>query len=225
MPKRRKRSSQPTASFALSPAHDDLELTSYTEGQTLPPSWSPDACAQWFFDFLRTDLAALTPGQLLGMRADLWAFVRPEIVQNRSWDGFLPPVEIMETLQRDALAGIQLVREGKWFELEAGITYGIARMGNHIIRGSRRGTLQDLFRAAVIDTVQESWDRLRDCPHCHALFLKVGKQKYCSPTCAGRAHWDAFKARGSARDHHAEYTRRTRKRLGPKVRVRPRRAK
>ena len=218
MSKRRKPSSQPTTPFSPSPAHDDLELTSYMKDQTLPPSWSPDAYARWFFDFLRTDLATLTPGQLLGMRADLWAFVRPEIVQNKSWDGFLPPVEIMGTLQRDALAGIQLVREGAWFELKDGIGYGIARMGSHIIRGTRRGSFQNLFLAAVMDTVQAFWDRLRECPQCHAIFLKVGKQKYCSPTCGSQAHWAAFKVRRN-RDHHREYARRAQKRLGPNVKV------
>lgn len=205
-----------------SPAAGDLETSSYLQGQTLPPSWSPDAYAQWFFDFLRTDLAALTPGQLLGMRADLWAFVRPEILQNKSWDGDLPTAGILEALQRDARAGIRRVREGEWFELEAGIAYGIARMGNRIIRGSRRGTFEDLFRAAVMDTVQAFWPRLHECPRCHAIFVKVGKQKYCSPTCASRSHWDAFKARRGARDHHHEYERRAKKRLGPNVKVKRR---
>ncbi len=200
MPKQKKPSSQPTASFPPSPIHDDWEVASHVKGQTLPPSWSPDVYALWFFDFLRTDLATLTPGQLLGIRADLWAFVRPEIVENKSWDGDLPPVEIVEALQRDARAGIQRVREGAWFELEAGIGYGIARMGNHLVRGSRRGTFPDLFRAAVMDTVQAFWDRLHECAYCHAIFVKIGKQKYCSPTCGSRAHWAAFKARRSTRD-------------------------
>ena len=141
------------------------------------------------------------------MRADLWAFVRPEIVLNKSWgdDEWLPPIKMLEALQREARAGIQRVRAGDWFELEQGIGYGIARLGNQIIRGSRRGTFEDLFRAAVMDTVQVFWDRLRECPRCHSIVLKVGKQKYCSPTCASRAHWDAFKARRGTRDHHREY--------------------
>ncbi|MBI2187319.1 MAG: hypothetical protein HYU37_09420 [Acidobacteria bacterium] len=221
MPKRKRPSSQPASS-------DDIEVDRYVPGQTLPPKWSPDAYARWFFDFLRIDLATLTPGQLLGMRADLWAFVRPEIVLNTSWgDEHLPPAETLEAFQRDARAGIQRVREGQWFTLEQGIGYGIARLGNQVVKGRRSGTFEDLFRAAVMDTVQAFWDRLYECPRCHAIFLKVGKQKYCSSTCASRAHWDAFKARRRARDHHLEYARRTQKRLGAnaKVRIKPRRAK
>jgi hypothetical protein len=218
MPKRP--SKQPERKFLE--ASQDFEISSYVRGQTLPHSWSPDTYARWLFDFLRTDLATLTPGQLLGMRADLWAFVGPEIVENPSWDGNLPTVDVLETLQRVARAGIQRVREGEWFELEAGIKYGIALAGDRVIRGNQRGTFDDLFRAAVMETLQGYWHRLPECPRCHAIFVKVGKQKYCSPTCASRAHWDAFKARRRARDHHSEYERRVKKRLGPNVKAKPR---
>jgi hypothetical protein len=51
------------------------------------------------------------------------------------------------------------------------------------------------------------------------MFLKVGKQKFCSSTCARRTHWDAFKERRPNRDHHRDYAHRVRKRLGPKVKV------
>ena len=133
-------------SFTASPIGEDAQVTTnLLEGQTLPASWSSDAWARWFFDFLRTDLSTLTPGQLLGMRADVWVFVQPEIVVKSWGDDQLPPKEKLEALQRDAQAGIRRVREGGWFELEVGIAYGIARLGNRIIKGSRRGTFEDLF--------------------------------------------------------------------------------
>lgn len=244
MPKRQKRSGQPSPSFPSRELH-----ANYVHGQTLPASWSQDTYTKWFFDFLRTDLTTLTPGQLLGMRADAWAFVGPAILEDTmpaegvenlpaladaslhpvqrearaAIQAYLPTASSLEALQRDARAGIQRVREGDWFELERAIPYGIARQGNHIVRGAQRGAFRDLFLAAVMDTVQTSWSRLFECPRCHEIFLKVGKQKYCSPTCASRSHWDAFKARRSDRDHHLEYERRTKKRLGPNVKVKPRR--
>jgi hypothetical protein len=202
--------------------------SSHVQGQTLPSEWSPDVYAQWLFVFLRTDLGALTPGQLLGMRADVWAFTRPEIIEHKSWGSEnLPTAEVLAALQTDARAGIQSVRDGEWFDLEKGIGYGIALMGDRIVRGSRRGTFEDLFRDKVMDTVQTYWERLQECPRCHGVFLKIGKQKYCSPTCARRTHWDAFKARRHDRDHHREYERRAKKRLGPnvKVSIKPRRKK
>jgi hypothetical protein len=224
MPKRKKRVRQ------LMRPWDDFETDGYVQGQTLPSSWSqsPEAYARWLFEFLRTDLRTLTPGQLLGMRADLWAFVRPEIIEDKSWGNeSLPTAEVLEAIQQDARAGIQRLREGEWFALERGIGYGIARFGDHIMRGGRRGTFEDLFRAAMIDTVQTLWERLRECPRCHAMFLKVGKQKYCSSICARRTHWDAFKERRPNRDHHTEYARRVQNRLGANVKVsrKPRRQK
>ena len=207
---------------------DDMETDGYVPGQTLPSSWSPEAYARWLFEFLRTDLGTLTPGQLLGMRADLWAFVRPEIIEDKSWGSeYLPTADVLKALQQDARAGIQRVLKGEWFGLERGISYGIARFGEFIFRGNRRGTFEDLFRAAVMETVQTFQEQLYECPRCHAIFVKVGKQKYCSATCARRTHWDAFKERRPNRDHHREYARRVKNRLGAKVKVsvKPRRKK
>ena len=202
----------------------DLETASYVKGQTLPAWRSPEAYAQWLFGFLRSDLAALSPAELLAMRANAWAFVRPEIVE-LSWTGDeLPPLNTLTAAQADLRAGLQRVVRGEWFELENGIRYGIARMGGRIIKGSYAGTFEDLFRAAAMETVQGFWSHLHECPRCHSIFLKVGKQKYCSSSCATRTHWDAFKARRPARDHHEEYVSRTKKRVGRNVRVQ-RRAK
>ena len=245
MAKRPKRSSlQPT------PSLPPREMYSgYVHGQTLPASWSQDTYARWFFDFLRTDLTTLTPGQRLGMRADAQAFLGPAFVEGTMpaegvenmpaladeslhpvhrearavIQAQLPTVETLQQLQHEARAGIQRVRKGDWWELEHAISHGIHRLGNHIVRIPRRGTFRELFLAAAMDTVQTCWPDLRPCPRCDEIFLKVGKQKYCSPTCATRSHWDAFKGRRSDRNHHKEYERRTKKRLGPNVKVKPRR--
>jgi hypothetical protein len=201
---------------------EEFEVSHYVEGQTLPPRWLPERYAAWLFEFLRTDLDQLTPGQQLGMRADLWAFVQPELVEpSPQWarEG-LPPVEVLKGLQKSALAGIARVREDKWFMLETGIKWGVARMGNRLIRGSRTGSFDDLFLAAVMDVMQGFWDRLHRCPRCKGIFVKVGKRKFCSAGCARRAHWDAFKRRRAERDHTREYARRVQKRLGASVKVR-----
>ena len=223
----------------------------YVHGQTLPASWSQDTYAKWFFDFLRTDLTTLTPGQRLGMRADAAAFLGPAFVEGTTAaegvenmpaladkslhpvhrkarakiQAGLPSVEVLQQLQREARAGIQRVRDGDWWELEQAISYGIHRLGNDIARIPERGNFRELFLARAMDTVQTCWSRLHPCPRCHEMFLKVGKQKYCSQTCATQTHWEKFKAKRSARDHHIEYERRTKKRLGPNVKVKPRRSK
>ena len=198
---------QATAPFPPSVRDRDWGSSSYVAGQTLPPEWLPEAYGKWLFEFLRTDLSTLTTGQQLGCRADLWAFVRPELIEGDTWEGTLPPLDVVAALQRDAREGIHRIRKGDWFGLERGISYGIAILGRRIVRGERRGTFSDLFRAAVMDTVQTFWNRLHECPRCHEMFLKVGKRSYCSAVCASRAHWAAFKKRRGSRDHVHANTR------------------
>ena len=165
------------------------------------------------------------PAALARVR-DLWRFVEAEIIEKASWNlrkDDLPPVKVLVALQTSARLGIQRVREGKWFSLKDGIRHGIARRGDSIVRGSRRGTFEDLFNAAVMDAVQAFWTRLHECPRCHQIFLKIGKQEYCTTLCASRTHWEAFKARRQPRDHRREYARRIRKQVGPNVKIAPRR--
>ena len=203
-----------------------IEVSGRVSDQTLPSERSSDAYVHWFFEFLRTDLGKLTPGQRLGMRSDLYAFVDPELidpVENETWEGGLPSAQVLEEYQRDANEGFKQVRQGGWYLLERGITYGINRLGHRIIRGHKKGTFKDQFRAAAMEVIMANWDRLLSCPHCGAAFVKTGKRKYCSAICASRAHWDAFKVRRKARDHHQEYVGRVRKRLAPKVKVKARR--
>lgn len=153
------------------------------------------------------------------MCADLYAFIRPDLIDDSDWTGEYPPVEKLEQLQRDAREGIHRVEEGGSYRLDKGIGYGITKLAGRIVRDDRRGTLEDQFRAAVMEVVQAFWDRLRECGQCHGRFLKFGKQKYCSPSCASRARWNAFKARRRARDHRAEYAARVKKRFGQKAKL------
>jgi hypothetical protein len=182
----------------------------------------------WFFDFLRTDLKSLTPGQRLGMRADLWAFVDPELVEREEderWPEGMPDVAVLEALQRDAIEGIERLRKGDWWTLDKGISYGIAWVGDRFIRGSRRGTFKDLFRATAMEEIRAHGSRLRSCPRCSGIFLRIGKRKFCSAICANRAHWDAFKERRTPRDHQREYARRVRRALSPNVKISARKRK
>lgn len=192
---------------------------SYIAGQTLPWTYEPNAYARWLFEFLKTDLSVLSSEQDRETRANLRAFVRAELPEDGFGADLLPTEEATRGAQSIGRQGIQRVLAFEWFELEKGIAYGIARAGDQIIRGSTRGSFADLFRAAVMDVVQEYWDRLYDCPRCHSIFVKAGKQKYCSTRCMTAANWDRFKENRPVRDHRQEYLARVRKRLGSKVRV------
>jgi hypothetical protein len=173
------------------------------------------------------DLDALNPGGQLNVRANLYAFMSPEIVeleQGESWSDGMPDFQTAKELQLDGKDGLDRIRRGDWWALEKGISYGIHRTDKRLAKGRRKGTSKDFFRAAAMDTLQRFWSRLRACPRCKAIFLKTGKRKYCSPSCASRAHWEAFKERRAGRDHHREYTDRIRKRLG-NLKVTPKRRK
>jgi hypothetical protein len=61
------------------------------------------------------------------------------------------------------------------------------------------------FRGQVLYAVTVSLQRVRECPCCGTLFVKVSKQKYCSMACAKKHGWQQYKARRPPRDHKAEY--------------------
>jgi hypothetical protein len=209
-----------------SPAVETRESQAgWSADQKIHAQWSHDDYAEWFFDFLRTDLAALTPGRQLGMCTDARAFAIPAHAPEADTSGLLdekglPTIAALEVVQREARAGIERVRTGDWFETDSPMPWGIRRVGNRIARRYRGGDFRIRFLAAVMDVVQTCWPRLRQCPTCQKVFLKTGKRKYCSTVCANRAHWQAFlRTHGEhrRRDHHGEYARKTRKRLHPKV--------
>src|SRR5262245_16934741 len=95
-------------------ADEEFESAIHVPGQSLPSSRSPEKYAAWFFDFLRTDLSSLTPGQRLGVRADLYAFVNPEIVvlERDDWHDGMPDIRVLEELQQDGNEGLARIRRG-----------------------------------------------------------------------------------------------------------------
>jgi uncharacterized Zn finger protein (UPF0148 family) len=46
--------------------------------------------------------------------------------------------------------------------------------------------------------------RIRTCPHCGTLFLKQGKQAYCSNVCGQKVRWARFIAHRPDRDYRRE---------------------
>jgi hypothetical protein len=217
-----------------SPADDD-DLVTTTD--RFP---SAESRARWLFDFLRTDLAKTTEGQVLGLRKDALGFAGAVIVQlpdsgptrapSRDkaadrWEqeqGHVVPAEELPRLQASIRSGFNRLREHRWWLLEGPISYGIATLGGRIIRGHRQGAFRDLFLAAALDLVQEWWDRLYTCERCKAIFVKIGKQAYCSPTCSQKARMERFRSKRPPRNYLAEREQAARKRFGPNVRLRRR---
>ncbi len=71
---------------------------------------------------------------------------------------------------------------------------------------------------------QEPIDRIQRCPGCATLFYRIGKQKYCSHTCANRAgvrRWRQNEAvkQAEAERAHNRYVKKMQPRIGKGTRV------
>ena len=184
---------------------------------------TPASYAEWLFDFLRQDIDK--PGSEVDLRRRAFEFISfgDGALIDLTPDGGLaddrlPTVAILKELQHLVIAGIATLRAGRWWSLPP-VAYGLARLGSRLTRGSRQGPFRSLFLVAAADAVEESWSRLWECPHCGCIFVKVGKQRYCSATCSQKTRWSRFKDKRRARDYRKERESTIRKRLGAKVKV------
>ena len=184
---------------------------------------TPASYGEWLFDFLWQDIDKL--GSQVDLRRRAFEFISfgDGALIDLTPDGGLaddrlPTVAVLKELQHLVIAGIATLRAGRWWSLPP-VAYGLARLGSRLTRGSRQGPFRSLFLVAAADAVEESWSRLWECPHCRRIFVKAGKQRYCSAACSQRTRWDRFKPKRPARDYRLERENAMRKRLGAKVKV------
>lgn len=187
--------------------------------------------ARWFFDFLRADLSALTPGQQLDMRGSARSFAVVAYPLEETPDPFdergLPTIAALNTLQTAACDRLQNFQSGE--EIEHSLLYASRLVSGHLRRRYHAGSFHDRFLEAVANLLETHWRNIRQCGECHHWFLKSGKRKYCSPKCTNRAQWKKFMAKGGRkkRDYNQEYRHRIQKQSGQKnakIQQRPRRA-
>jgi hypothetical protein len=209
---------QPLANRNTSVAHaaEDFEIRS----RRFP---SLEARAMWLFEFLRLDLKALSTERAMDIREGAWefatiggAFVKPRTGLAADHK---PTRAVIRMVQGEVRNGIKRVRANDIWVMRKPGRYGIARWGPVVIGGLQSGSFRSLFVQAAMEIVKAEWHRLYSCPSCTHLFLKLGKQAYCSPPCSQRARWKRFKKHRKSRDYHAERVRAARKRFGPNVRV------
>ena len=195
------------------------------DGFELSSSRFPDgeSRALWLMEFLRLDLGTLDVPRSAETQQAAWEFAtsRGALVER---DDDLdaanrPRHSALVRLQDEIKHGIQRVRSGEWWELTEPVSYGIARMGGKLIGGPQRGLLRSLFVQTAMDIIKEEWARLRACPHCARMFIRLGKQAYCSPGCSQKERWNRFKVGRAPRDFHAERQNALRKRHGAQIRV------
>jgi hypothetical protein len=62
----------------------------------------------------------------------------------------------------------------------------------------------DALHRALEAAFAQVCGRIRACPQCGRLFLKEGKQAYCSNACGQKVRWARFIAHRPPRDYRRE---------------------
>jgi len=188
----------------------------------------------WLLEFLRRDVAALRPGELLDLRNDLFPYLHcGDLATVTVVDadelralGPVPPrratVDSRQVIAaaRDLMAGLQgqlragvdaLQQAGAWrpFALERPAPHwSLERRADGTVRRSYMGAWSTITLASAVDLFLRWWPQLRRCAHepCRAWFLPThGRQRYHDARCAARARYQRFKP---TRDYKTEYARR-----------------
>jgi hypothetical protein len=199
-----------------------------------PPERSDRERIVWLLAFLRRDVAALPPGDLLALRNDVFPYLHyadqatVTVIDPDELHAFgpVPPrradmnaeqvisaaCNLMAGLQGQLLAGIdQLQQAGVWqpFGLQGPAPpWSLERRPDGTIRRAYLGAWRTITLASAIDLLVRWWPQLRRCEHgpCSAWFLPThGRQRYHDPRCSGAARYQRFKP---TRNYKNEYARR-----------------
>lgn len=177
----------------------------------------------WLLKFLRTDLAALRPGERIDLETDVVRFLRDPA----SLVPGPPPDPYRLAPERDPL---QITEDALLGRLQAVLKEGVERLSTPGLRWvvpfdkiprwvfeveddgtiARRyeGGLATVLLASAADLLVAAWPSLRRCAYeeCQVLFKPShGLQHYHSPNCSGLARWERFAPK---RDHKQELIRR-----------------
>ena len=209
-------------------------------------------------DFSQMDLNSFRSGDWLNLHEDIVAFLglvqvgdayklRSQVNESDPPVAVVMPTDLVPG-KRLSRATIRAMQEAARDVLKLVVT---ARQRPDLFRGPRR-TIQirydlvPLFKSRSLLFVsgrarevfvfmlhlvlsQQPSDKLKTCPQCDKIFLRVRRQRYCSRQCTNRANMRAFLARSQGRDAtrryaRERYARKQRERLGENVRVAPRRS-
>ena len=204
-------------------------------GDVAPPvqKYSDRECIRWLLEFLRCDLAALRPRELLDLRNEIFSYLHREsratvtvVHEDESLaHGPVPPRRpgvdsrhgiaaartFMGGLQDDLRAGVNALQASMWhpFGLQGPApSWSLERGDDGAIVRAYMGGWRTITIASAADLLVRWWPELRRCKHepCGAWFLPThGRQCYHDARCASAARYQRFKP---TRDYKAEYVRR-----------------
>ena len=170
---------------------------------------------KWLLDFVRLDLDGLRPGALLDLRHDVILFTVGIGASIQLRDDEPSPADLRQ-LQRDLSGGLHkvFVDGMPWTLPQAPKEWTLEPPAGSNQNGQRSEPQLTFglhpFRGAVLaqaaEAILKHWTDIRSCPQCDRFFLKVRRQKYCSPEC----RWAAFAPVRLKRDYRAENEQRRR---------------
>jgi hypothetical protein len=188
----------------------------------------------WLLAFLRRDVAALRPGELLALRNDVFPYlhcadlatltvldadelralgpVPPRRADVNSQQVIAAARHLMAGLQDQLRAGVDALQQaGAWqpFARERPAPHwSLERRADGTVRRAYMGAWSTITLASAADLFVRWWSQLRRCEHepCRAWFLPThGRQRYHNPRCSGEARYQRFKP---TRNYKNEYARR-----------------
>jgi hypothetical protein len=118
----------------------------------------------------------------------------------------------------------RLVEAGALDLVQVALTIDVNRREGPVLMLA--GKLMPLLfiKAGLLLATEPAALRLRCCPECESIFLRVRKQRYCCRRCVNRANMRAWLASREGRKAHRassrrSYAKRVRRRLGANVRI------
>ena len=204
-------------------------------GDAAPPvqTYSDRECMLWLLEFLRCDLAALRPRDLLVLRNEIFPYLHYKsratltIVHEDELlaHGPVPPRrpgvdarhviaaarKYMGGVQDELRAGVNALQAGMWypFGLQGPAPpWSFERGDDGAIVRAYMGGWRTITIASAADLLVRWWPELRRCKHepCGTWFLPThGRQCYHDARCASAARYQRFKP---TRNYKAEYARR-----------------
>jgi len=187
--------------------------------------------------FVQLDLDRLRPGDRLNLEDDLARFLEPD-AQGPGLYAVAVGVPGIATGELSALQATMRAIVTSYLELREGRRRAADLYEIHLRKmitpqGTPGGPPRVVATGEVRDVALEvlfsvlasvEADRLRRCPECGTIFLRMRKQLYCTRKCVNKANKRAWlatpKGRRASRSHRRRaYERQQHKKYGPKVKV------
>jgi hypothetical protein len=216
-----------------------MKTSGKQEREPTPPAGPPPRLGRsdrerivWLLEFLRCDLAALQPRELLALRNNVFPYLHEaDLATLTDFDpdelralGPVPPRrtdltseqviaaarQFMVGLQGQLRSGVEALQAGAWqpFARERPAPHwSLERRADGTFRRIYMGAWNTITLASAADLFVRWWPLLRRCQHepCRAWFLPThGRQRYHTRRCSAEGRYQRFKPTRNYKDEYAQ---------------------